>query len=54
MVVFSMDGDIADLPALAREAKAKGAWLMVDDAQGISFNDRRLAAINAEDMASLI
>ena len=32
--VFSMDGNLADLPALAREAKAKGAWLMVDDAHG--------------------
>lgn len=32
--VFSMDGDIADLPALASTARAKGAWLMVDDAHG--------------------
>lgn len=32
--VFSMDGDIADLPALAAQTQARGAWLMVDDAHG--------------------
>lgn len=33
--VFSMDGDIADLPTLSRTARARGAWLMVDDAHGV-------------------
>lgn len=33
--VFSMDGDLADLPALAAAARARGAWLMVDDAHGL-------------------
>ncbi|MEK7991873.1 MAG: 8-amino-7-oxononanoate synthase [Thiotrichaceae bacterium] len=33
--VFSMDGDIADLPQLAQLAKQYQAWLMIDDAHGI-------------------
>lgn len=32
--VFSMDGDLADLPALCAKARDKGAWVMVDDAHG--------------------
>ena len=32
--VFSMDGDIADLPALATLCKKNNSWLMVDDAHG--------------------
>lgn len=32
--VFSMDGDLADLPALCAEARRNKAWVMVDDAHG--------------------
>lgn len=33
--VFSMDGDLADLPALAELCRRQNAWLMVDDAHGL-------------------
>jgi len=33
--VFSMEGDIADLPNIVKVAKEYNAWVMVDDAHGI-------------------
>ncbi|RKR07679.1 8-amino-7-oxononanoate synthase [Kushneria sinocarnis] len=33
--VFSMDGDCADVTALAGQCRARGGWLMIDDAHGL-------------------
>jgi 8-amino-7-oxononanoate synthase len=38
--VFSMDGDLAPLPALTRTARQAGAWLLVDDAHGLGVLGR--------------
>ncbi|MBB3189333.1 8-amino-7-oxononanoate synthase [Halomonas cerina] len=33
--VFSMDGDVADIPGLTTTCRDHGAWLMIDDAHGL-------------------
>jgi 8-amino-7-oxononanoate synthase len=52
--VFSMDGDLAPLPALGRLARDYDAWLMADDAHGIGVLGRgrgsTFAAGNAADV----
>ena len=54
--VFSMDGDLADLPALADIADQNNAWLLVDDAHGFGVlgeSGRGIAEHFAMDMNRL-
>lgn len=50
--VFSMDGDLAPLPALAELCRAQQTWLLIDDAHGLGVlgdNGRGILEIHAMD-----
>ncbi|MBW4052795.1 MAG: 8-amino-7-oxononanoate synthase [Proteobacteria bacterium] len=58
--LFSMDGDVAPLPALSQAARAHDAWLVVDDAHGIGVLGRsgrgavELAGLGCEQVPVLV
>jgi 8-amino-7-oxononanoate synthase len=58
--VFSMDGDIAPLGALASVCRARGAWLIVDDAHGLGVvgptgrGSLEAAGVGIEDVPVLV
>jgi 8-amino-7-oxononanoate synthase len=56
--VFSMEGDIADLPSIVTLGKASGARIMVDDAHGIGVLGKRgrgtLEHFGMEDQVDLV
>jgi 8-amino-7-oxononanoate synthase len=51
--VFSMEGDLAQLPELARLATQQDAWLMVDDAHGLGvLGERGAGTLEAQGVNS--
>lgn len=49
--VFSMDGDLAPLPAIAAACEAHDAWLLVDDAHGIGVVGGGRGSVHAAGVA---
>ncbi len=47
--VFSMDGDLAPLPAMGALARAYDAWLMADDAHGLGVLGGGRGSVHASD-----